>query len=156
MLIDEAQAKLRFCPFGRGAFPLQGGKFAAGINMAPNGPLTMCEGSACMLWETHQVLQEAKELPCPDCEGKGGCAKCAGSGKYTVQIPHVIGFCGAGFNGPNNAALNKLADGVHKLCAVTAQALKITTTDSAPNHPTPPPNEEVQRGGSGVREKGSA
>ena len=130
MLIDEAAAKLKFCPFGRGAAPLEvgGQKFASGINMSPSGPLTHCEGTQCMLWETHNTLHEKKQLDCPDCKGDG-CAKCGNSGKYEVSVPHVIGFCGAGFNGPNNAALNKLADNVGKLCAITAQALKITVTE---------------------------
>lgn len=124
MLTDENAAKLKFCPFGRGAMPLgpDSNKFASGINMSPSGALTHCEGSGCMLWETHQVLHEPKELPCPDCDGKSpdGCAKCAGKGTYTVQIPHTIGFCGAGFNGPNNAALNKLAVAVESLASIAA------------------------------------
>lgn len=139
MLIDERAAKLKFCPFGRGAMPLgkDSTKFASGINMSPNGPLTTCEGSGCMLWETHNVLQEKKQLDCPDCSGKGGagCAKCAGSGKYDVTIPHSVGFCGAGFNGPNNAALVELGKGLTKLTGVVAQALKITVTETPPAPP---------------------
>lgn len=141
MLIDEAAAKLKFCPLGRGVAPLgrDSTKFASGINMGPAGYITTCEGTACMLWETHQVLQEPKELPCPDCEGKSvdGCAKCAGTGKYTIQIPHHIGFCGAGFNGPNNAALIELGKGVQRLTGIVAQALKITVTETPPAPPAP-------------------
>lgn len=112
MLIDEKDARSKFCPFGRGAFPTApgSGKFAAGVNMSPSSPLTMCEGSRCMLWETQQINFEAKQAPCPDCDGKGtaGCAKCEGTGTYTIKIPHPIGFCGAGFQGPIGAALRDI------------------------------------------------
>lgn len=135
MLIDEAAAKLKFCPFGRGAMPLGKGseKFASGINMSPNGPLTTCEGTSCMLWETSQIMHESKELPCPDCDGKSidGCAKCGGTGKYTMQVPHHIGFCGAGFQGPIAAGLGDLNK--------TLAAILVTVRGEQQKLPAEPP-----------------
>lgn len=113
MLIDEQAAKLKFCPFGRGAFPMTNpvtgkpitGAAVAGINMAPNGPLTMCEGSVCMLWQTTEIRKVPQELPCPDCGGAkdkvGDCIKCGTKGVYTIEVPHHMGGCtmaaGVGF-----------------------------------------------------------
>lgn len=111
MLIDEAAAKLKFCPFGRGVVPLKAGseKFASGINTSPNGPLTVCEGSGCMLWETQQIINEARQTTCPTCEGKSpDCKACSGKGEVTIQVPHHIGFCGAGFQGPLAAGVTEL------------------------------------------------
>jgi|SRR5579859_2089384 len=137
MLIDEAAAKMKFCPLQRTAVPLikDGSKFASGVNVSGNGPLTLCEGSQCMLWETHTVLQESKELPCHDCEGKSetGCAKCGGKGKYTIQIPHQIGFCGTGFNGPLTAGLTELNKTLAAiLVTVRGQLKKNEATDTPP------------------------
>src|SRR5579885_113489 len=142
MLIDEASAKLRFCPLQRAAVRVgNSDKFVTGVNVDKSGTLTHCEGSACMLWETQQQVAVPTKTTCPDCEGKrdkvADCKKCTGSGEITVQVPHNIGFCGAGFQGPlaaSVAELNKTLAAI--LVTVRGKQQKDKAVDDGT---TPPP-----------------
>ncbi len=100
MLTTESDAKLRFCPFGRGAFmDAHTSKFMTGINQKPGAPLTLCMGTQCMLF--HVVGEDRrvdKKKKCPVCQGvspaKDNCKACEASG----DLHHVepVGFCGGG------------------------------------------------------------
>lgn len=139
MLIDEAAAKLKFCPLGRGVVPLnKDGKFAAGVNMSPHGHLTQCEGSACMLWETQHVINAPE--PCPECgnrdDERAACKTCDGKG--TFLKPHVIGFCGAGRDGTVTVTLMELRQALMQQTMVYAKAHGVDLNELF-KKPEPPP-----------------
>jgi hypothetical protein len=148
MLLPESAAKMRFCPLGRGIAPLgeHTGKFASGINMAPTRYLTHCQGTACMLWETHQIAVRQMQHHCvhPDDQPEEDvkkCLTCKGTRKFVTEKEEPIGFCGAGHNGVEVAALNALTGEVAKLVKLAMKAGGVSEADmnppTTPKEPTP-------------------
>lgn len=126
MLIDEESAKFKFCPLQRVALPTgQAGRFVAGINSNRDGGLTTCEGSRCMLWQPQQTVTVPKETDCVHVDGVDpNCERCHGTGKFTEQVQHNIGFCGAGFQGPLASGLVELNKTLAELVALAAEKSK--------------------------------